>query len=1518
MGSREEPFQARLRQGQGELRPPPPTTSVRDPARGRTFTFDQRRIHELFAEDWGKVYRRHADSPPDVNDFLDKYGSHIPNVQLENTFILEGRDLWQQAQRMRSSSHGFDGWTVQAIKALTWELWEDRAEVERLAFELKRFPNAYTHAPNPMLPKDTGDTPLKHRGITVFSVLQRVLTGAYWSKLQPWQNQWIHGSLFGARKGGDIVADAWELQAEIEAASLEGSPCVGALLDYENVFDLFSPDLARALFIKAGLPENLAHQLHSLYSDLHRYFKLAGTYGAVVHQTNGCPQGCSFSLFAANLYVTTLFTFLEAHHPSVAVGAFLDDRNVRTEDPDELERVLMKICEYDSTAGHKTNLLKSAVFGNQHALREKLAQIRVDGQALKCTLEEGMVGHTITTKRTDRVTSARMNLRAEELIRRAERIARAELPQRQKRLLIEQAAVPVSWCGCQWSLPRVELQVKAANTVTGALWGRRRKLRAKEVVLGLLHDPAKVDPASSLLYKRLLDARRVLKRSTERLLYATHVNNLLGELDEPPIAGPVHGLRAAARALGGRVEEREDDLAIVFWDDDPPIPITTYPNKVWKRLIKERLRKVIITTLSQRTVPKGAPRNQQNRTRKDMYGIGCRIDRHATMSLSEGRLVGLPKCLAQFELRDDPRRYSKEPSWRQRVAAILAGSLRGYDRLEAAGLCEGRHCHLCQHTDGDLEHLAWDCPIFAEARAPYLDAINAYVANVEKDDRVRAAWLKELLTKPCVRNCGLFPDDQVLHSAQNQPRCDPGGFCQRDQPHEEHDPAQRGEPRYRDDKILVFIDGSAFHPTDPRRTRAGWGVYVAQGHPLNASGHLPGMLQTSFRAELAAALHALTVVEQPMHMVSDCQAVVDGVKAMILGGRRPDDEDEDLWIAVEKRLSEIDVSSVDITWIKSHVSQQAAAAVHAAGGFHEQDFKDNDHADEMAKRGAMQHDTPVRHYRAADDREIMAQLVQRMLAVVWAEFFELHEGAWECEGEDGLDEVNADAESQSISAANPRGTAVATEQIDGHGGDDRMNEEGREEEVYIQSGWTTPQIAQGLKRARYDYCWQLDSSDYTTKIIMPEPDRPFDHSKGAMAHIRGRGRFSTTIEASPITIEGIRWWFNHLRWTPHWAERPDGRKPHHYTVTYSELVVDAEAATGLTLPGRDWHQKTVAFAALLRSMARVYGLEMNGNSVSWKNALDPRTDSPTLVPLGAPRVSGLARRPRWLSSHTPDVAAANVWRAVQRAVDDGTPRRDGIGRTFLRDCVIDKKGTHQVVLWRSRAEKQLQLSAAEAMNRFYEEMDKWQACPTGPPPRHPSQTAMGLAARLEDARKRPRAHSCPPGVDDSLSHPCGSPNLMADATNGSQLDRRPRNQRPREPLKCGDSPRPLQASAAGRSASAGQKRRSDARDTPMHHDHEAVPTPTLDLPRSSQPCLSRPLQIAPVAPSGCSGSSSSTGCSAIPIVVCSLREWRERESETCASRLRDADADNGIQRADDQGIHQPQAHGKLTGSTICG
>ncbi len=54
---------------------------------------------------------------------------------------------------------------------------------------------------------------------------------------------------------------------------------------------------------------------------------------------------------------------------------------------------------------------------------------------------------------------------------------------------------------------------------------------------------------------------------------------------------------------------------------------------------------------------------------------------------------------------------------------------------------------------------------------------------------------------------------------------------------------------------------------------------------------------------------------------------------------------------------------------------------------------------------------------------------------------------------------------------------------------------------------------------------------------------------------------------------------------------------------------------------------------------------LGGKTVSIQEAINPKTNAQSLVPLGAPPMAGLGRRPLWASSRTTSAVAVNVWRA---------------------------------------------------------------------------------------------------------------------------------------------------------------------------------------------------------------------------------------------------------------------------------
>ena len=167
---------------------------------------------------------------------------------------------------MKNTIGGLDGWRMQELNALPLRIWELRYLVEKLADEQCILPTSFQFVSNPMLPKGHGGTALDHRGLSVFSGLYRVLSGAWWHQLTDWQEQWAHPSLHGGRRNRDIVGLTWEAQGDIERARVLGKPICGTLLDYTKFFDLFDHDFIFSLMEEMGYPASSAKQLRHLYT----------------------------------------------------------------------------------------------------------------------------------------------------------------------------------------------------------------------------------------------------------------------------------------------------------------------------------------------------------------------------------------------------------------------------------------------------------------------------------------------------------------------------------------------------------------------------------------------------------------------------------------------------------------------------------------------------------------------------------------------------------------------------------------------------------------------------------------------------------------------------------------------------------------------------------------------------------------------------------------------------------------------------------------------------------------------------------------------------------------------------------------------------------------------------------------------------------------------------------------------------------------------------------------------------
>ena len=195
-------------------------------------------------------------------------------------------------------------------------------------------------------------------------------------------------------------------------------------------------------------------------------------------------------------------------------------------------------------------------------------------------------------------------------------------------------------------------------------------------------------------------------------------------------------------------------------------------------------------------------------------------------------------------------------------------------------------CPWCPAKDG-FHHRAWICPHFAVCRAHLTDDQRAVLPSLP----------------PCLLDHGwpvllpewelyaglLLKDDGLCRMSPVNPPCD---CCS--------------------EVLELFVDGTAAHPTEVKLRFAAWAVTLVSkvgilDNQLLMGGHVAGLCQSPFRAELTAVVHAVTWAVargQAVRLWCDCQSVVRGVNRLLR--RRPLKKNvphSDLWGQLAEVLS---------------------------------------------------------------------------------------------------------------------------------------------------------------------------------------------------------------------------------------------------------------------------------------------------------------------------------------------------------------------------------------------------------------------------------------------------------------------------------------------------------------------------------------------------------------------------------------------------------------------------------------
>jgi len=195
-------------------------------------------------------------------------------------------------------------------------------------------------------------------------------------------------------------------------------------------------------------------------------------------------------------------------------------------------------------------------------------------------------------------------------------------------------------------------------------------------------------------------------------------------------------------------------------------------------------------------------------------------------------------------------------------------------------------CPWCTAKDG-FHHRAWICPFFAPCRS-HLTADQLRVLPLLPACLVDHVWPVvlpewELLTHWLLQDDGLCKMSPVEPSVRSMPHV-----------------------------LDLFVDGTSAFPQEAKLRFAAWAVTAVPGgtgtydNQVLMAGHVRGLCQSPYRAELSAVLHAVVWAVQHGRAVRiwcDCQGVVKGVSRML--HKRPIRKNaphSDLWMQLRQTM----------------------------------------------------------------------------------------------------------------------------------------------------------------------------------------------------------------------------------------------------------------------------------------------------------------------------------------------------------------------------------------------------------------------------------------------------------------------------------------------------------------------------------------------------------------------------------------------------------------------------------------
>ena len=339
-----------------------------------------------------------------------------------------------------------------------------------------------------------------------------------------------------------------------------------------------------------------------------------------------------------------------------------------------------------------------------------------------------LVGDVITTLQNGAKFVA--NARLDFALRTSVTANNAGCDKRAKQHAMITAVVPKMTPSTLWTKPAESKLNKLRTAIIGTVMGKKGGIRCPEVVTSVCTNPIKTDPKSVLIYRTLLDARRLMRKSDERRNdFIEQIRAMVrrGSSHNEILLGPVKGVLQAAYEWFEATPVRGNDVMLQP-AVGPPCSLFEPSDKVFKDFMQTSARHAIWRKIAQQM-------HMGQSRRKDLAGFHDHINVEATMAAS--------RLAKQWKI--------SEKLWRQMHLTLVSGSVVAGDRLHARKEIENDECPLdgCRHTS---EHLLWECTAFDCIRRPFIMQIGDIIGQAVHKGPIVSSYISEIHDSKPFRN----------------------------------------------------------------------------------------------------------------------------------------------------------------------------------------------------------------------------------------------------------------------------------------------------------------------------------------------------------------------------------------------------------------------------------------------------------------------------------------------------------------------------------------------------------------------------------------------------------------------------------------------------------------------------------------------------------------------------------------------------------------------------------------------